>query len=124
MSIINDNIDLKNGKWGLCYDTSHGMHAAMSPGPDLDRMNEAMLTKFLPETDTFAAAKGQEIELDLYKWIRKSFSMASTEAIYGPGNPFAKQPELAESFWDFDKGLTQILFGMPTPSARRAHASR
>lgn len=124
MSIINQNIDLKEGKWGLCYETSHGMHAAMAPGPDLDRMNETMLTMFLPGVNALAAARGQGTELELFQWIRKAFSLASTEAIYGPGNPFVKQPELTDCFWEFDKGLTPLLFGMPMPSARRAHESR
>ena len=125
MSLINRNIDLKEGKWGLCYETSHGMHAAMAPGPDLESMSKAMLTKFLPEADALSGGGShQETTLELFRWIRQAFSSSSTEAIYGPGNPFTRQPELAELFWDFDEGLTPLLFGMPTPSARKAHASR
>ena len=125
MSLIKKNIDLKDGRWGLCYETSQGMHAAMAPGRDLDSMNRAMLTKFLPEANALSAgACEQGVSVELFKWVRNTFSAASTEAIYGPGNPFARRPELAELFWSFDEGLTPLLFGIPTSSARKAHKSR
>ena len=119
MSIINNNIDLRDGKWGLCHDISQRMHAAMAPGLVLDAMNQAMLTRFLQEVDSL-----EQNSLHLFSWIRKAFSVSSTEAIYGPGNPFAKVPDLSNHFWNFDKGLAPLLFGIPVPSARKAHRSR
>lgn len=102
MDIVMQNIDLKEGNWGLSYETSHGMHAVMAPGPMLDQMNETMLRTFLPFVDELAQPSSfgaDGVEIDLFKWIRRKFSMASTEAIYGPGNPFKKQPELENCFW-------------------------
>ena len=123
MSLINDNIDLKDGKWGLCYETSQRMHAAMAPGADLDAMCEAMLTKFLPEVDSLSGAREGKT-MELFSWIREAFAVSSTEAVYGPGNPFAKIPNLSSHFWNFDEGLAPLLFGIPLPAARKAHRSR
>ncbi len=123
MSIINNNIDLKDGKWGLCYEISQRMHTVMAPGLDLDTMNEAMLTRFLPEANSLSGTKHGK-PLELFGWMRNTFAVASTEAIYGPGNPFARIPDLCSHFWSFDEGLTPLLFGVPVPLARKAHKSR
>ena len=98
------------------------MHSAMAPGPLLDQMTEAMLTTLLPEVNALAAGNGEGTVVDLFRWIRRAFSISST--VYGPGNPFAKQHDFEELFWNYDEGLAPLLFGMPTPSARKAHSSR
>ena len=101
MDLIKYNMDGKivgkEGKVGLGHETHRGMHRVMAPGPDLDRMNKAMLGTFAPFLDEWAAEGGWEG--DLYEWIRPRFTIASTEAIYGMGNPIRLQPELAEAFW-------------------------
>ena len=96
MAIINENLNLENGPWGLCHDISHAMHAKMAPGADLDLMNKTMLSKYLPQLNQVEECG---IRVNLFEWIRKTFAKSSTEAIYGPGNPFAKQPDLEADFW-------------------------
>jgi hypothetical protein len=36
---------------------------------------------------------------DLYSWIRRTVCLASTDAFYGPHNPFRVDPKLENSFW-------------------------
>ena len=36
---------------------------------------------------------------NLFEWIRPRFTIASTEAIYGPGNPYKVEPEIGQGFW-------------------------
>ena len=96
MEIVNRNLDLKEGPWSLSHDISESMHRAMMPGPDLDRMTKVMLTKFLPSINALEGATGS---IELFQWARRAFSIASTEAIYGPGNPFSARPDLEEAFW-------------------------
>ena len=76
------------------------MHLAMAPGPDLDRMNRATLSQMAVYFDEVGAGKdGGEVVVDLFEWIRPRFSIASSDAIYGPGNPLRRQPELQDAFW-------------------------
>ena len=36
---------------------------------------------------------------DLYSWIRRTVCLASTDAFYGPHNPFRLDPKLENAFW-------------------------
>ena len=97
MDLINQNINKDDGDWGIVHETSKGMHAAMVPGANLDNMNRSMLTIMEGYFNELASEKHSTI--DLFEWIRPRFSVASTEAIYGPGNPFKREPELGKDFW-------------------------
>lgn len=101
MELIKYNIDGKivgkEGKVGVAHETHRGMHREMAPGPNLDRMNRAMLSTLAPFLDEWAVEGGWEG--NLFEWITPRFTIASTEAIYGKENPIRLQPELAEAFW-------------------------
>ena len=101
MGLINYNMDGKivgrEGKVGVAHETHRAMHREMAPGPNLDKMNQAMLSILAPFLDEWAVEGGWEG--DLFEWIRPRFTIASTESIYGERNPIKLQPELAEAFW-------------------------
>lgn len=125
MKIINKNIDQKDGDWGLSLDTSRGMHTVMAPGTNLDLMVKNMLTLFTISFDTLVTNGKDGIEVNLFSWMRRHFSIASTEAIYGPANPFKKHADLEQAFWDFDSDFTMILLGIwPQVLARKGYNGR
>ena len=97
MEIINQNINQDDGHWGLVHETSKGMHTMMAPGPMLDRMNRTMLGTMEGYFDELALQTKNVI--GLYDWFRPRFTIASTGAIYGPGNPFKHQPDVGVDFW-------------------------
>ena len=97
MDIINQNLNKDDGEWGLVHETSKGMHTAMAPGSNLDHMNRTTLSILARSFDELAEAEKPII--GLYEWLKPRFTVASTEAIYGPGNPFKHQPELGDDFW-------------------------
>lgn len=84
-AIIDDNIDGEKGQWGLLHDTSRGMHNALAPSSSLDWMTKTMLTKLEEHIEPLRA--GTDVGMDLYKWVRKAITVASTEAvsIHDPG---------------------------------------
>ena len=43
--------------------------------------------------------EGAEVEVDLFSWCRSAMSVASTEAVYGPENPYTHESGLIEAFW-------------------------
>lgn len=61
-------------------------------------MVRVMLTKFMPLLKDLAEEK-EGSALDFFRWMKRALSIASTEAIYRPGNPFNKQPDLEDAFW-------------------------
>ena len=74
--------------------TTKGMHASMQAGAPLLQMNSRALNRFavfLNEIDT------REKQIDLYKWVRDHFTLASAEAMYGEENPIADDPSLIQS---------------------------
>ena len=89
------NINSHDGN--LAHAVSRGMHDAMAPGPNLDQMTRRVLTVMGPFFDELGEQGEQTV--NLYEWIRPRFTKASTEAIYGPGNPFKYDPDLEEAFW-------------------------
>ena len=97
MEIISQNINQEEGHWGLVHETSKGMHSMMAPGPMLDRMNRTMLGAMEGYFNELASQGN--ITVGLYGWFRPRLTVASTGAIYGPGNPFKHRPEVAEDFW-------------------------
>ncbi|KAL8656292.1 MAG: hypothetical protein Q9226_002711 [Calogaya cf. arnoldii] len=126
-AIIHDNIDGEKGNWGLLYDISRGMHNALAPSTSsLDWMTKTMLTKmehYIMLIEPVAAK--DHVEINLYQWVRKAMTVASTEAVYGPKNPFNHKPELEDAFWDFESDLTMILFGIaPSITARKGCNAR
>ncbi|KAI4273763.1 MAG: hypothetical protein L6R38_006256 [Xanthoria sp. 2 TBL-2021] len=123
-AIIDDNIDGEKGQWGLLYDISRGMHNALAPSSSLDWMTKTMLTKLEEYIEPLGLAKG-DLEMDLYKWVRKAITVASTEAVYGPKNPFNHDAGLEDAFWDFESDITMILFGIaPSITARKGYNAR
>lgn len=99
MVIVNRNLNLEEGPWGLCYEISQGMHSTMAPGPNLDRMNKAMLSRFLPQLQDLDQGPTSGVQIGLFKWGSRALAIASCDAIYGPRNPFAKDPDLIDDFW-------------------------
>ncbi|KAL8983471.1 MAG: hypothetical protein Q9205_002302 [Flavoplaca limonia] len=123
-AIIHDNIDGEKGPWGLLHDTSRGMHIALAPSDSLDWMTKTMLTKLEEHIEPLGVGN-DEVEVDLYKWVRKGITVASTEAVYGPKNPFNHKPELEDAFWDFESDITMILLGIaPSITARKGKNAR
>lgn len=63
---------------------------------------------------------GQEVEL--FKFLTREVTAASTYTFYGPHNPFALDPSLIEKFWDWDYGAVGYAVGvLPKITARKAY---
>ncbi|KAL9605500.1 MAG: hypothetical protein Q9179_001306 [Wetmoreana sp. 5 TL-2023] len=124
VAIINENMDGAKGHYGLLPEISRGMHNALAPSDSLDWMTRTMLTKLQEYIDPLGTGKGG-MDIHLYKWVRRAFTVASTEAVYGPKNPFNHKPELEDAFWDFESDITMIALGVATPiTARKGWQAR
>ncbi|KAI4219356.1 MAG: hypothetical protein L6R36_008383, partial [Xanthoria steineri] len=63
--------------------------------------------------------------VNLSQWMKRTISVASTNAVYGLLNPFATDSRVYGAFWDFEEQLAILLIGLcPKVTARRGHRGR
>jgi len=92
--ILSANVNGDEGFWGYSITFYKAIHAPLSPGFDLDAMNRVMAQKVAASIDQF---RGENV-VQLFEFIRHEITLATTDSVYGPQNPF-KNPVIEESFW-------------------------
>ena len=91
------NLSGEDGDWGCRIETTKAMHLAMAPGADLDSMNQVMLENACQLLESLK--NRSELEpIDLLSWVRHTITLASTNAVYGPSNPF-NDPAVEDGIW-------------------------
>ena len=71
------------------------MHPTMF-NEGLDYMNDQMIG-FLKQTVDQLAEDGSAAPIDLFRWTVHAVAIASTDAVYGPENPY-RSPEVEKAF--------------------------
>lgn len=71
------------------------IHSAVSAGPGLDSMNRRSV-EILAESLDKLTEKGSMIN-KMFEWTRHELLMATTEAVYGPKNPY-RDPAMEEAW--------------------------
>lgn len=84
-------------------DYHKSLQPSLAPGPGLDAMNRIMiknitisLDRLYPSRNDINGPMGKQI--GLMKWLRHETTLATTNSVYGPLNPF-KDPNVEEAFW-------------------------
>lgn len=140
-----------DGEWTNIHPLNMANYVHLLPGPNLDSMIWKMQMTLNPLMNQLQEqTKGDEATVvGMYAWIKKSFGLATTEAIYGRENPFKLQPGLLDNFWyvwnflfrlftfkiccadganvfrEMDDGFTLLLVHiMPWLVARKAYKAR
>lgn len=70
------------------------MHPALL-GSGLDVMNRNMIKNLAVSIDEL---EQDHTSIDLHFWCRHAVTVASTDAVYGPLNPY-KDPAVERAFW-------------------------
>ncbi|KAL2822899.1 cytochrome P450 [Aspergillus granulosus] len=97
----------------------HAMHPTLT-GKPLDRMNARMVELLSPLIDELA----KRDEVDLYGWCQHAITAASTEASYGPANPY-QEKSVEDGFWAFESNISPLIPGiLPWLIARKAYKGR
>jgi hypothetical protein len=105
----------------MLQDITKAVIKALNPGAELHRLNLAALTKFSSLLDPIHAPQ----EDTLYLWLRHTFTIAATTALFGPHNPMTLNPSLAEAQWTMEASslwiflgfFPRLLFPKPSPPA-------
>jgi cytochrome P450 len=113
--------ETESGGGGLNNEVLHSMHPALL-GEGLDVMNRAMIKNLQKSLDDLQ--NDQNVAFDLHKWCRRAMGVASTDAVYGPLNPY-KSEEIQSALWDFEANLSILLLRiLPRITARKAFKAR
>lgn len=100
-STITKNMKDENGEWANTHPMNMASYVHLLPGPNLNSMIRNMQKTLNPLMDQLQeqTKSDEEIVIGLFAWIKQSFGLATTEAIYGGENPFKLSPELLDNFW-------------------------
>ncbi|KAL4965792.1 cytochrome P450 [Aspergillus stella-maris] len=113
--ILNQNLLGEHGNWGLCEDMVAGMRESLKPGENLDFMNRTMAKEVCGLLNATKPEAGKEFRnIKLMEWVAEVVTMATTNSVYGPMNPYKSQ-EVKDAFWEFEKGIMRMLVA-PFPS--------
>ncbi|KAI1180212.1 cytochrome P450 [Nemania sp. FL0916] len=109
VKIMRDNITSEHG---FSVSWPRFIMPAMAPGKDLDAMNKAAIKAFTTETEKLRA-KGRSI-VGLGEQSRQAMVTATTEAVWGPQNPY-RDAEVINAWKTFESGfLTLAMFPFST----------
>jgi hypothetical protein len=124
MRIIMTNVNREEGDWGLMPKMHDMFSDVLGRGESLKELTRSQMSLFSEMLNEFAVG-GDSIEIGLFEWIKSIFAFANAKALYGPENPFAVDPSLVESFWDFEAGMLALIIDIvPSITARKAHKAR
>lgn len=94
---LSENLDGGNSDPGLRIQTQRAMRESMAAGTStLDTMNRELLRQL----SDFINVEVSVIDgpVGLFHWVRNMITTASTNAVYGPGNPFLRK-DVADGLW-------------------------
>ncbi|KAF2267292.1 cytochrome P450 [Lojkania enalia] len=86
------------------------IHPAVSPGPKLDAMNRHAVQKVSSAIEEIASQAPKTLKL--FEWVKREITLATSEAVYGPKNPFASQDLQNDYCGTFEKGIITLLIGL------------
>ena len=111
-SLTTKNMRDENGEWANTHTMNMANYIHLLPGPNLDSMIRKMQMALNPLMDQLQEQTrcDGDTTIGLYAWIKKSFGLASTGAIYGRENPYKLQPELIDTFWYVWRVFTSIFY--------------
>lgn len=97
---------------------------AMAPGADLDAINRRAIEVYVAEMAKLRASSGADLKVGLWQWSRKLMVDSTTEAVWGPQNPY-RDPEVSEAWRLFEAGfLTLSMFPMAWLFFPKLHQAR
>lgn len=73
------------------------MHAALAPGGGLEHMSRVMVQHVSTSLDSLKTGDGA-VRISLASWLCHEITQATSEAIYGPGNPL-RDPSVQAGIW-------------------------
>ena len=99
--IVLRNLNGEDGDWGISIESYQAIRNALAPGTDLDAMNRVMIQDIAASFDKLRPDRKKGLaasKIGLMHWLRHELTVATTNAVYGPQNPY-QDPNVEHSFW-------------------------
>ncbi|KAB8251166.1 cytochrome P450 [Aspergillus flavus] len=113
--------DKEYGGQGVGQQTADSMHPALL-GSGLDQMNGKMIAVLKTIIDELASQPDNVV--DLYEWCSHAVTVASTDAVYGPLNPYRSESN-RRAFWAIESNLSLLMMNVvPWITARKPWKGR
>ncbi|KAI0383364.1 cytochrome P450 [Hypomontagnella monticulosa] len=97
----------------ITVETSKGL----APGPNLDEIN-AKAVQILNKSLSIISSNRTPATVKMFEWASLEIMLATTNAIYGPLNPF-KSPKVRTAYYKYEAGLITLITGfLPSVVAR------
>ncbi|KAI1073420.1 cytochrome P450 [Whalleya microplaca] len=94
----------------------------MAPGKDLDQLSRKVIEVFVGELDKLRAQG--TVKTGLWQWTNRIMDTSTTEAVWGPKNPY-RDPAITEAWKVFESGfLTLSVFPLAKYFYPRLHRAR
>lgn len=125
--VISQNLDPEPGApRGFFADIHDWVYTSFGPGEYVNTLScEAAQELCFQLRATVDATGPVPGPVDLLAWVRHMVTVGTAKAFFGPHNPIAEEPDLAQDFWAFDHGLGALLIGIfPSLTAPEAYAGR
>ncbi|KAF3054952.1 hypothetical protein GL218_07481 [Daldinia childiae] len=121
MDLINGNQVGRESYFGRFLRISY---PSLSPGTGLESINRAAVQVLLASMNRLENTNGK-VKVDLWHWIRHEMFLATTEAIYGPHNPFRCAAN-EDAWYEFEEGIMLLLMKMHklSPQGRSSFKAR
>ncbi|KAI1870665.1 uncharacterized protein JN550_005208 [Neoarthrinium moseri] len=111
--------------------TSHGsyltsfpkyIHPTLSAGPGLNDMNKRSILVMAKSMNTLVGKGTATVKM--FQWVRHELLLASTEAVYGPKNPF-RDATMEQAWYTFEPGVMIFALNLvPRLLARKSYKAR
>lgn len=130
VEMVRQNLDPEPGApRGFLADMHDMIYSFLGPGHSLNSLSVDASQELCFELRDYASSlqtnKEPKTSIDLLNWVRHFVTVGTARYLFGPQNPIAQNPELEESFWDFDHGLGGLLMGvLPSLTAAKAYRGR
>ncbi|GAP85101.1 putative cytochrome p450 oxidoreductase [Rosellinia necatrix] len=82
------------------------VHPALSPGPELDDLNQNAIQVVLKSLDQLATKSPASVKL--YEWVTHQLFFATTDAVFGPQNPLRDTVNLA-NWYKYEPALMTLM---------------
>ncbi|CAG8956289.1 hypothetical protein HYFRA_00003669 [Hymenoscyphus fraxineus] len=105
------NLEPESSETGLLVEGLKKIQFALSPQGGMLAMNRRAAEVTKSRLDGICAtSRDREVsrKVDLWAWTQHEVTVATTECIYGPQNPY-RDREVENGFWDFADGTIMVL---------------
>lgn len=113
------NVEGEKGDSSMFMDGLRLITRSLKPGPALDDMNREMGTSLCKVFEHMNSGTS-----DLWEFVKHAMTIATTDAVYGPMNPY-RDPKVEAGFWDLADAAPLLLVGLlPSITARKGYLGR